>query len=258
MLVGHARIARVVRHQHAIDVRQRVRLRPARLAGGKAPQLVARRRVLFIAESAFLHVLRLFFAVEIGAVKRAAVIHHVGEIPAQHHVVDAVAMLRVALFDDFQPEQHAADIDGGETDLAGFVQVVHFLAGNSVVGLVGHLVLEQHQFVQRRHKLQQTPVEFRFIDNAKLARRRQRRQIGGAVPHGGGGIFVNGVYQSGRGLRIGHKIGPGVSRYRHFALVQLAVTHLVIGSGQADRRLNRRRQKHQRSQQGSKAGPAKP
>ena len=69
------------------------------------------------------------------------------EIPAEHHVINAVAVFRVTLFDDFQPDQHSPDIEGREANFAGLVGVVHLLAADGVIGFVGQLVAEQHQGV---------------------------------------------------------------------------------------------------------------
>lgn len=152
MLAGTARVAGIIGHQHAVDVRQRIRLRTARLAGVKAPELIARRAILFIPETALLNIFRLV-VLKIRAIHGAARIYHVSEIPAQHDVIDAVAVFRVALFNVLKPYQHAANIQRRKTDFARFVQVVYFLRRNGVVGFVGHLVTEKIEFIQRAEQL---------------------------------------------------------------------------------------------------------
>ena len=146
MLRGVAWVARIVRDQHAVDLGQLVRLRAAGLTGIKPPQLVARRAILFIAQTAFLNILRLA-VLQIGPVERAAGVDRMAEIPAEHHVIHAVAILRIALFDDFQPDQHPPDVQRREANFAGLVGVVHLLAADGVIGLVGQLVAEQYQGV---------------------------------------------------------------------------------------------------------------
>ncbi len=249
MLIGQPRIARVVGHQNTVDIRQRIGLRPARLTGGESPQLIARRRILLIAEPALLHILRLLLLIEVGAIERAALIHYVGKVPAQHDVINAVAMLRIALFDNLQPEQHAANIDSGEANLARFVQVVHLLTGNGVVGFVGYLVLKQHQLVQRGDKLQKAAIKLRLVNDPQLACCGQRGQIRAAVPHGGGGVFIHRVHQTGGGLVVSDKIGPGVARHLHLPRRQVTVAAFIVRSGQADGRLQRQYPQGQQQRQ---------
>jgi hypothetical protein len=44
---------------------------------------------------------------------------------------------------DAEPDQEAADVEGGEAHLAGLVRVVHHLARLGLVDLVGQLAPEQ-------------------------------------------------------------------------------------------------------------------
>ncbi len=231
MLAGTARIAGVIRHQHAVDIRQRVGLRAARLASVEAPELIAHRTILFIPETAFLNIFRLV-VIEIGAIHGAARINNVGEIPAQNDVIDAIAIFGVALFNDFQPQQHAADIQRREADLARFVQVVHLLRGDGVIGFVRYLAAKQIELMERAKHLQHPAVKLRLIDNAQFAGGHQCADIRAGIPHGGGGILVYGVHQPRCRLVVDHEILPGVFRHFHFALGQLAVTRRIVVSGQ--------------------------
>ena len=163
------------------------------------------------------------------------------EIPAEHHVIHAVAILRITLLDDFQPDQHPPDIQRREANFAGLVGVVHLLGADGVIGFVRQLVAEQHQGIQRGEKFQHPAIEFCFINNPQLARRRQGSQIGGAVPHGGGGIFVYRIYQARRRLIVGDEILPCVLRDGHLSGRQLAAARRVTRCRQLDIRTRGRK-----------------
>ena len=136
MLAGLPWVARIIGDQHAVNLRQLVGLRPAGLTGVKSPQLKARRAVLLVSQTAFLNVFGLA-VFQIRPVQRAAGIDHMAKIPPQHHIIDAVAVFRIALLDHLQPDQHSADIQRRKADFTRLVLVVNLLSAYRVIGFVG-------------------------------------------------------------------------------------------------------------------------
>ena len=136
MLAGLPRVARIIGDHHAVNFRQLIRLGPAGLTGVKSPQLKARRAVLLVSQTAFLNVFGLA-VFQIRPVQRAAGIDHMAKIPPQHHIIDAVAVFRIALLDHLQPDQHSADIQRRIADFTRLVLVVNLLSAYRVIGFVG-------------------------------------------------------------------------------------------------------------------------
>ena len=141
MLAGKARIARGIRHHYAVDLSQLVGLRLAGLTGAKAPQRKARCTILFVAQPPLLHVLWLAIF-QVGSVHHSTGVDDVGEVPSQQHVINAVAVFRIALLNDLQPDQHPADVQRREANLARFVLVVNLLTCDGVIGFIGQFVAE--------------------------------------------------------------------------------------------------------------------
>ena len=141
MLAGLPWVARIIGDQHAVNLRQLVGLRPAGLTGVKSPQLKARRAVLLVSQTAFLNVFGLA-VFQIRPVQRAAGVDNMAKIPPQHHIIDAVAVFRIALLDHLQPDQHSADIQRRIAYFTRLVLVVHLLSAHGVIGFVGQFVTE--------------------------------------------------------------------------------------------------------------------
>src|SRR5262249_49910981 len=98
-------IPSIVRNIDTIDGHDMIWFRLGGSRRIETPQLPALRSIFFIAQTAFLDVHVLLVWPQYGPIHGALFVQAMAEIPAQDKTVNSIAVLRVAFFDDLQPDQ---------------------------------------------------------------------------------------------------------------------------------------------------------
>ena len=182
--IGEAWVTSVIGDTFAHDFGPAQRIWRLGCASGEPPKRKPLGSIFFVTEAAFLKIAGLPVGGNRCPPQGSIGLDDIAKMPTQHHVVDAVGKVRIAILEYLQPDQKASEVVGREPDFAWFVGVVDLCSRPGVIDLVWQFSPEEFKLLEAGQDLKQARIERIPVDEAKLMGGNDAADIGGRIPHG--------------------------------------------------------------------------